>query len=56
MAQWLRLHASSPGGEGSIPGQGTKILHAMKCGPKKEKNHFAVQKKLAQYCKSTLLH
>ena len=26
--QWLRLHASTPGGTGSTPGQGTKILHA----------------------------
>lgn len=24
---WLRLHASTAGGVGSIPGQGTKILH-----------------------------
>ena len=26
--QWLRLHASNAGGEGSTPGQGTKIPHA----------------------------
>ena len=26
--QWLRLQASSAGGEGSIPGLGIKILHA----------------------------
>ena len=26
--QWLRLRASTAGGTGSIPGQGTKILHA----------------------------
>ena len=26
--QRLRLHASTAGGPGSIPGQGTKILHA----------------------------
>ena len=26
--QWLRLHASTAGGMGSIPGRGTKIPHA----------------------------
>ena len=26
--RWLRLHASNAGGEGSIFGQGTEILHA----------------------------
>ena len=31
--QWLRLHASTARGAGLIPGQGTKILHAMQ--PKK---------------------
>ena len=30
--QWLRLHTSTGGGAGSIPGQGTKILHATQCG------------------------
>ena len=28
MVQWLRLRATTAGGEGSIPGQGTKIPHA----------------------------
>ena len=28
MVQWLRLRASSAGGVGSIPGQGTKIPYA----------------------------
>ena len=28
MVQWLGLHASTAGGPGSIPGQGTKILQA----------------------------
>ena len=28
MVQGLRLHASIAGGMGSIPSQGTKILHA----------------------------
>ena len=35
--QWLRLRASNAGGEGSIPGQGTKIPHAMWWGQKKQK-------------------
>ena len=34
--QWLRLHASNAGDVGSIPGQGTKILHATGCGKKKQ--------------------
>ena len=29
VVQWLRLHASNAGGTGSIPGQGTKIPHAV---------------------------
>ena len=32
--QWLRLHASTSRGVGSIPGRGTMILHAGQ--PKKE--------------------
>ena len=35
--QWLRLRASTAGGMGSIPGQGTKIPHAALHGQKKEK-------------------
>ena len=31
MVQWLRHYASSEGGMGSIPGQGTKIPYAMLC-------------------------
>ena len=34
--QWLRLHAPTAGGVGSIPGWGTKILHALWCGKKKK--------------------
>ena len=30
MVQWLRFHASTVGGAGTIPGQGTKIPHATK--------------------------
>ena len=32
--QGLILHASNAGGEGLIPGQGTKILHAIQWGKK----------------------
>ena len=28
MVQWLGLHASTAEGPGSVPGWGTKILHA----------------------------
>ena len=35
VGQWLRLHAFSAGGVGSIPGRGTKIPHAV--WPKKKK-------------------
>ena len=34
VVQWLRLHASNAGGEGSIPGLGTEIPHALGCGHK----------------------
>ena len=33
--QWLRHLASTAGGEGSIPGRGTKMPHAMGCSQKK---------------------
>ena len=32
--QWLRLHTSNAGRVGSIPGWGTKISHALRCGQK----------------------
>ena len=35
--QWVRLCASTAGGEGSIPGWGTMIPHAAQCGQKKKK-------------------
>ena len=38
VVQWLGLHASTAGGMGSIPGQGTKILYATQHGQKKKKN------------------
>ena len=34
--QWLRLHASTAGGAGSIPGWGTKIPHAGQSGEGQE--------------------
>ena len=45
--QWLGLHASTAGDTGSMPGQGTKILHVMQRGQKgktkkrKRKGHRA---------------
>ena len=38
MEQWLRLCASTAGDAGLIPGQGTKILHALWHGQKKKKD------------------
>ena len=32
--QWLQFHASTAGGMGSIPGQGTEIPHATWCNQK----------------------
>ena len=34
VVKWLRLHAANAGGMGSIPGQRTKIPHAMQCSQK----------------------
>ena len=34
--QWLRLHASTEGVTGSIPGWGSKIPQAVQCGQKKK--------------------
>ena len=49
VAQWLRLHASNAGGVGSIPGWGTKILHAPRCGQKKENEyHDLIYSKITQ--------
>ena len=39
MVQWLGLLASTAGGMGSIPGQGTKILHAVWCSQNKTKQN-----------------
>ena len=35
--QWLGLRTSTTGDTGSIPGQGTKILKAVRCDKKKKK-------------------
>ena len=40
VVQWLRLHASNAGVTGSIPGQGTKKLHAFQSGQKEKKKVF----------------
>ena len=37
LAYWLKLCAANAGGTGSIPGQGTKIPHALQCSQKIEK-------------------
>ena len=37
MVQWLKLRASTAEGVGPIPGQGTKIRHAMVWLPKKKR-------------------
>ena len=38
---WLRLHAFTTKGVGSIPGRGTRILQAMRFRKKKEKRKLA---------------
>ena len=43
--QQLGLHASTAGGTGLIPGRGTKILHAPRCGPKQTKTENKNNKK-----------
>ena len=39
--QWLRCHASTAGGIGSIPGQGTKIPHATQSSQKKKRKQIS---------------
>ena len=41
MIQWLGLHASTAGGTGLIPSQGTKITQGMWLGEKNFFNHTA---------------
>ena len=45
MIQWLRLCASTARGAGSIPGQGTKILHGMGYAPPQKKLVTAATRK-----------
>ena len=40
--QWLRLHASTAGGPGSIPGRETKIPYASRRGQKKKIHQFTM--------------
>ena len=42
VVQWLRLHAATAEGIGSIPGQGTKIPMCHVVWPKKEKEKSQV--------------
>ena len=39
MVQWLKTHASTAGGAGLIPGQGTKIPHTVQHSQRGEKRH-----------------
>ena len=40
MVQWLGLHTFTAWGTGSIPDQGTKILHVAQHGQKKQKQRI----------------
>ena len=44
--QWARLHAPNTEGTGSIPGQGTKILHATWCSQKWKQTNKQIWKAL----------
>ena len=46
--QWWRLHAFTARGTGLIPGQGTKIPHAIECG----QNSFLIKKVNRLLCKA----
>ena len=46
VAQWLRLHTSTAGGAGSIPGRGTKISHAVQHSQKILKKKRKKQKQM----------
>ena len=47
--QRLRLCASNAGDAGSIPGQGTKIPHAVWCGQKKKKKDVKYNLNIFQF-------
>ena len=48
--QWLRLHASTAGGVGLIPGRGTKIPHVAKHSQNKNNNNFKILPSLLVWC------
>ena len=48
VVQWLRLHTPNAGGMNLIPGQKTKIPHAMHCNQKKKKRKKGRKKKTAK--------
>ena len=48
VVQWLRLCALNAGGTGSIPGQGPKILHAVRCSKKQNYVHAMASIKTAK--------
>ena len=49
VVQWLRPHTLNAGAMDSIPGWGTKILHASQCGQKLKKKKRALLKKFKMY-------
>ena len=52
VVQWLRFHAFTAADSGSIPGQGTKISHAMWSKKKKNKNENIIYQLKKSYGKS----
>ena len=58
VSQWLGLLSSAAGGMGSIPGWGTKILHAAQCSQKEKNSSEEVYKQgsLAAFAVGTIIH
>ena len=48
VVQWLGLCNSIAGKMGSVPGQGTKILHAIRCGKKQKLGNSEMNNSLPQ--------
>ena len=48
MVQWLTLHTSNAEGAGSIPGQGTKIPHAVQHNQRLKKKETLLNPNLAR--------
>ena len=42
VVQWLKLHASTAGGMGSIPGHGTRNPNDAQCGQRNKKINFRI--------------